>query len=60
MPQDKIKHCADCRDGEHENYDDDVELVIVRDPDKPSPWFKRAYMCGQHRGMYLEDGYELS
>lgn len=55
------KQCADCRDGEHENYDDDVVLVTVRDPDNPpGPWFKRSYMCGEHRTMYLGDGYELS
>lgn len=54
------KQCADCRDGEHENYDDDVVLVTVRDPYKPGRLVKRSYMCGDHRTMYLDDGYVLS
>lgn len=54
------KQCLDCLDGEHENYDDDVVLVTVRDPDNPVRSLKRSYMCGDHRTMYLEDGYILS
>jgi hypothetical protein len=52
------KHCADCRDGEHENYDDDVKLVMVKAPDERQ-FLKRAYMCGEHRDMYEGDGYEV-
>ena len=52
------KRCADCRSGEHENYDDDVMLVVVRDPDTKK-LVRRSYMCGEHRGAYLDDGYEL-
>lgn len=51
--------CADCRDGEHENYDDNIQLVIVRDPDQPRGFVKRAYMCKTHREQYLDDGYTL-
>jgi hypothetical protein len=52
------KQCADCRDGEHENYDDDVHLMVVRDP-KTKKIHRRAYLCGEHRGAYLDDGWEL-
>jgi hypothetical protein len=53
-----MKQCADCRDGEHDNYDDDVHLVFVRDPDTQK-MVKRVYMCEQHRDMYESDGYEV-
>jgi hypothetical protein len=53
------KRCADCRDGEHENYDDYVRFVVVRDPDSKRGFFKRAYMCSQHRYMYESDGYKV-
>lgn len=52
------KQCADCRDGEHDNYDDDVKLVIVKDPDERQ-FLKRANICGEHRRMYEGDGYEV-
>lgn len=54
----KEKQCADCRNGEHENYTNDVFLVYVRDPDTKKI-IKRAYLCGEHRMMYLDDGYEI-
>lgn len=53
-----MRHCADCRDSEHDNYDDNVKLVILRDPDT-NHLVKRSYMCKQHRIMYCEDGYEV-
>lgn len=53
-----IKRCADCRDGEHENYDNDVCLVYVRDPDTKK-MVKRSYMCFEHRGQYRDDGFEV-
>ena len=52
----KIKHCADCRDGEHDNYQDDVVLVVVKDPDT-GKLVKRSYMCSDHIDQYLTDGY---
>ena len=54
----KEKQCSDCRDSEHDNYDDQVELVIVRDPET-GKMVKRAYLCKEHVSMYLDDGYEL-
>lgn len=53
-----MKRCADCRDGEHPNYDDDVRLVVVRDPDTKK-LVKRSYMCELHRTQYMDDGYEV-
>ncbi len=49
--------CSDCSDGEHDNYDDDIEFVCVRDEN--GQFVKRAYMCSQHRQMYREDGYDF-
>lgn len=54
----KVKQCADCRNGEHDNYDDKVELVFVRDPDTKKI-VKRANLCMEHRIMYRDDGYEV-
>lgn len=53
------KQCADCRDGEHDNYDDDVMLVYVKDPET-GKMRKRSYMCESHRQMYSDDGYEVT
>ena len=53
-----MKQCADCRDGEHKNYDDDIKLTILRDPNTKK-LTKRAYMCKVHREMYADDGYEI-
>ena len=52
------KRCADCRDGDHDNYDDNVALVFVRDPETKK-MIKRANLCGEHRQMYADDGYEI-
>lgn len=53
-----MPRCADCRAGEHENYDEHVQLVMVRDPDT-GRLEKRAYLCEQHRDMYRDDGFEI-
>lgn len=53
------RQCADCRDGEHENYDDLVKLTVVRDSDT-NKLVKRSYMCGEHREMYAQDGYTVT
>jgi hypothetical protein len=50
------KWCCECRAGEHDNYDEDVRLAVVRDPD--SNRFKvRGYLCSDHRTMFRDDGY---
>lgn len=54
----KRKECADCRDCENPNYDDDIRLTVVRDPETRKIR-KRAYMCDQHREMYAQDGYTI-
>ena len=48
--------CKECRDGEHENYDDDVRLVMVRDPNTRGK-VMRAFLCGEHRDAREDDGY---
>ena len=50
--------CCECRNGEHENYDNDIFLVTVRDPDSKRIVL-RGYLCGEHRGARLDDGYEV-
>jgi len=53
-----MKKCSDCRDGEHDNYDDDVKLVVIKDPDT-NKIYKRAYMCNHHQQQYDDDGYKI-
>ena len=52
----KQRQCCECRKGEHDNYDDDVELCIVRDPDTKKIVL-RGYICRGHDMMFREDGY---
>ena len=52
------KRCADCRNGEHGDYDDKIMLVVVRDPGTMR-LIRRAYMCEEHRRMYNNDGYQV-
>lgn len=52
----KEKRCSECRDGEHDNYDDNVELCKVYDNGK---FLKKLLLCGAHQHCFLEDGYEL-
>lgn len=53
------RRCAECRDGDHENYDDDVQLTLVRDPDTKKIVL-RAYLCGDHRAARRYDGYMVT
>lgn len=50
--------CCDCRNGEHENYDNNVKLVVVRDPET-GHIIKRGNLCATHREMYETDGYKV-
>ena len=50
--------CRDCANGGHNNYDEDVKLVYVRDPDTKR-MIRRCYMCSDHRLMYEQDGYDV-
>ena len=52
------RECCDCHSGEHDNYDNDVILVVVRDPDTGYIQ-KRGFLCNHHREMYLTDGYTV-
>ena len=53
-----VKQCYECRAGEHENYDDDVCMTTVRDPDGEEKT-RRGYLCGEHRTANEDDGYEV-
>lgn len=52
------QQCCDCRNGEHNNYDDNIKLVVVKDPDT-NKIVRRGYMCEHHRIAYSDDGYIL-
>jgi len=51
-----VRRCCECRNGEHENYDNDVKMTVVRDPDTKK-LVKRGYICETHVMMYLEEGF---
>lgn len=53
-----MKTCHECRNGEHDNYDDDVRLTVVRDPDTGQ--VKRANLCEHHRVAAADDGYLIT
>jgi hypothetical protein len=53
-----MKRCNDCREGEHENYDNNVCLTVVRCPETGKV-YKRAYLCEEHRVAYRDDGYRV-
>ena len=53
------RQCSDCKDGEHDNIDEDIKLVCVKDP-VTKKIVKRAYMCRSHQNMYENDGYEVN
>jgi len=55
----KVKRCAACRNGEHDNYDDDVRLTVVSDP-ATGKLVHRAYLCGEHRQAYDYDGFKIT
>ena len=51
-----MEQCKDCKDGEHDNYTDDVELAVIRDPETLKV-ISRKNLCSEHWEMYLDDGY---
>lgn len=51
--------CCECRAGQHEDYDDEIELCVVIDPDTKKI-YRRGYLCEGHRNMFLEDGYTVT
>lgn len=50
--------CKECRDGEHEDYDFEIKLCTVRDPDGLNPT-RRMKLCSEHRSVFEMDGYEV-
>lgn len=52
------KRCAECRNGEHDNYNDNVRLVVVKNPDGGR--VRRLLMCEDHVTACLDDGYEVT
>ena len=52
------EQCYECELGEHENYDNDVELVYVFNPDDGHIKMK-THLCGEHRQALIDDGYNI-
>lgn len=53
------KRCIECRAGCHDNYDDNVLLCKIVDPDTRK-MYKRGYLCSEHRTAFADDGYEVT
>jgi len=50
--------CCECRDCEHENYDNDIKFTTVISPEE-NRIVKSGYMCCEHRTMFEIDGYNI-
>lgn len=57
-PPNTGKRCCECRKGDHPNYDNDVRLCFVRDPQTKKMQL-RGYLCSEHREAALTDGYDV-
>ena len=55
----EVGRCFECREGEHDDMDDDIRLVLVRDPET-NHIYRRGYLCGEHRGQFRDDGYTVT
>ena len=53
------RECHECRDGEHDNYDDLVLMTVVRDQET-GKIVGRGYLCREHRDMHEEDGHDVT
>jgi hypothetical protein len=52
------RECFECAEGEHQNYDANVRLFKIYDPDT-NKVIRSCFLCGQHQTTRLEDGYKL-
>ena len=52
------KVCLECKEGEHDNYDDNIIKVKVIDPETGKV-YRKGLMCLEHRELYLSDGFWL-
>jgi hypothetical protein len=50
--------CGECQDEGHPDHDEDVKLVVVRDPDDSSH-NERIKLCREHRKIFAADGFQL-
>ena len=55
----ETNNCYGCRAGANPDYDTDVRLVTVTDPDTGKRLY-RAKFCSEHREMYASDGYDVT
>ena len=51
--------CEKCQNGEHDNYDDELHLTTIRDPDTGRVVYS-GMMCGEHREAFAMDGYDVA
>lgn len=52
----KDNKCAECRNGEHEDYQDDAKIVVIRSDGQLAG---RMKLCSEHIEMRLMDGYQV-
>ena len=53
-----MRNCCECQKGEHPNYDEEVRLLMVREPDT-GRLVLRGYICGEHAEAFAQDGYTV-
>jgi len=54
-----MPNCIECKDGEHDNYTEDVKKYKVTEPDS-NKQYRRGFICSDHVDILLTDGYELT
>ncbi len=50
----KTKHCFECRNGEHDNYTEEVSFCEIRMDGAKT---RRGYLCHDHFELLVCDGY---
>ncbi len=53
-----MRNCCECQKGEHPNYDEEVRLLMVREPDT-GRLVVRGYICKEHAEAFAQDGYTV-
>ena len=54
-----MKQCHFCKEGEHENYDNDIKLIVLLDPETHKRVQPPTWACSEHRQSFEDDGYKV-
>lgn len=54
-----MTRCVECEAGDHDNYIDTGDYVVVTDPETKELIVK-GYVCSDHQEMHLNDGYVIT